>query len=190
LTVRPKIENEETLRRDMSLVGRPAPDFHSLKSTKNPVKLDAPVSLDDYAGRWLVLLFYPGDFNYVCASEMLAFSRSAPDFEDLGADLLAISTDGVGTHQRWLDTELGRLNFPLASDPELACARHYGVLLDDEVQRGLFIIDPHGIVRYEVVHGIHTGRSVEEVSRVLKALVGDVHCPANWHPGEPALLAV
>ena len=62
----------------MSLVGRPAPGFEQLPSTKNVTRLDEPVSLGDYAGRWLVLLFYPADFSPISPSELIAFSRSAP----------------------------------------------------------------------------------------------------------------
>jgi peroxiredoxin (alkyl hydroperoxide reductase subunit C) len=175
----------------MSLVGRPAPGFTQLPSTKNVTRLDEPVALSDYAGRWLVLLFYPADFSSVSPSELLAFSRSAPEFAELDADVLAISTDGVHCHQAFIEFVLGRVNFPLASDPTLAVSRAYGVLREDEgiAQRALFIIDPDGMVRYEVVHDLDTGRSVEEVARVLRALGTDALCGADWHPGVPGLLA-
>ncbi len=174
----------------MSFVGRPAPEFAGLPSTKNPIHLDEPVSLTDFAGRWLTLLFYAADFSPVCPSEMLAFSRAAPEFEELGSELLAVSTDGVHAHQAFIEFVLGRLNFPLASDPTHQVSRDYGVLREDEgvAQRALFIIDPDGFVRYEVVHTLDTGRNVEEVLRVLRALVSGTHCPANWRPGERALL--
>src|SRR5947209_1073243 len=112
----------------MSFVGRPAPSFECLPSTKNPTALDEPVSLSDYAGKWLVLLFYPADFSLVPPSEMLAFSRAAPDLEELGAEVLAVSTDGIYCHQAWIEFSLGRLNFPLASDATLRVSRDYGVL--------------------------------------------------------------
>lgn len=175
----------------MSLVGRPAPGFEQLPSTKNVTRLDEPVSLGDYAGRWLVLLFYPADFSPIAPSELIAFSRSAPEFEEAGADVLALSTDGVHCHQAFIDFVLGRLNFPLASDTTLAVSRAYGVLLEDEgvAQPALFIVDPSGTVRYEVVHDLDTGRSVEEVTRVLQALSTEGPCGADWHPGVPSLLA-
>jgi peroxiredoxin (alkyl hydroperoxide reductase subunit C) len=128
----------------MSLVGQPAPGFTQLPSTKNATKLDEPVALRDYAGRWLVLVFYPADFSTVAPSELLAFSRHAPDFAEYGAELLAISTDGVFCHQAFLEFVLGRVNFPLASDTTLAVSRAYGVLAEDEgvAQPALFLIDP------------------------------------------------
>ncbi len=175
----------------MSLVGQPAPGFEQLPSTKNVTRLDQPVSLRDYAGRWLVLLFYPADFSSVSPSELVAFSRYAPEFAEAGAEVLAISTDGVHCHQAFIEFVLGRLNFPLASDTTLTVSRAFGVLREDEgvAQRALFIIDPAGTVRYEVVHDLDTGRSVEEVTRVLQALATDLPCGADWHPGVPGLLA-
>ena len=175
----------------MSLVGQPAPGFEHLPSTKNVARLDEPVSLTDYAGRWLVLMFYPADFTAVSPSELLAFSRCAPELQELGAELLAISTDGVFCHQAFIEFVLGRVNFPLASDTTLSVSRAYGILREEEgtAQRALFIVDPGGVVRYEVVHDVDTGRSVEEVARVLAALVSEVPCAADWQPGVPALLA-
>jgi peroxiredoxin (alkyl hydroperoxide reductase subunit C) len=70
-----------------------------------------------------------------------------------------------------MEFHIGHLDFPLASDRSQQVSRAYGVL-DDEGQsaRGVFIIDPEGIVRYEVVHDDRVGRSVDEVQRVLNAL--------------------
>lgn len=174
----------------MSFVGRPAPDFEGMPSTKNPIALDEPVSLSDYAGRWLILLFYPADFSFVDPSEILAFSRHAPEFADHGADVLAVSTDSVYSHQAFIEFVLGRLNFPLASDAAQRVSRAYGVLREDEgvSQRALFIVDPSGTVRYELVHPLDTGRNVEEVERVLQALVSGDRCPAGWQPGERGVL--
>src|SRR5947209_12716000 len=125
----------------MSLVGQPAPGFQQIPSTNNVARLDELVALTEYAGRWLVLLFYPADFASVSPSELLAFSRSAPDFEEAGAEVLAISTDGVHCHQAFIEFVLGQINFPLASDTTFAVSRAYGVLREDDglAQRALFI---------------------------------------------------
>lgn len=173
----------------MSLVGNPAPEF-TMASTKNLETLDEPVALGDYRGKWLVLFFYPADFTFVCPTEVLAFSHRVPDFQEYGAEVLAVSTDGVYCHQAWIEFALGKLQFPLAADTTLQVSRDYGVLLEDEgiAQRGLFIIDPEGVVRYEVVHDLDTGRSVDEVARVLQALSMKAKCPANWQPGDAPLL--
>jgi peroxiredoxin (alkyl hydroperoxide reductase subunit C) len=172
----------------MTLVTKPAPDF-TLASTKNLNTLDEPVSLKDYAGKWLVLFFYPADFTFICPTEILAFSDRVPEFAESGAGVLAVSTDGVYSHQAWIEFALGRLQFPLASDATLQTSRDYGVLIEEEgiAQRGLFIIDPEGVVRYEVVHDMDTGRNVDEVLRVLAALSTAAKCPANWQIGEDNL---
>ena len=172
----------------MALVGKPAPDF-TMASTKNLATLDEPVSLSDYRGGWLVLFFYPADFTFVCPTEILAFSQAVDQFAEAGAQVLAVSTDGVYSHQAWIEFALGKVQFPLASDTTLRVSRAYGVLREEEgvADRGLFIIDPEGTIRYEVVHDDNTGRSVEEVLRVLNALSMAAKCPAGWKPGDATI---
>ncbi|MNR54982.1 Alkyl hydroperoxide reductase subunit C [compost metagenome] len=81
------------------------------------------------------------------------------------------------------------MKFPLVSDFSKETARAYGVL-DDETgaaHRGLFIIDPDGVLRYQVVTDMNVGRSVDETLRVLQALQAGGLCPANWKPGDRTL---
>ena len=172
----------------MSLVGSAAPLF-SLASTKNLDTLDEPVSLEAYRGRWVALVFYPADFTFVCPTEMLAFSAAVGDFDAAESDLIGISTDSVHCHQAWQEFALGKLAFPLAADTSLQVCRDYGVLIESEgvAQRGLFLIDPEGIVRYQVVHYDDVGRSVAEALRVLRALREGERVPADWTPGQPTL---
>jgi peroxiredoxin 2/4 len=106
----------------MSLVGRAAPPF-ALPSTKNLDHLDEAVCLADHRGRWLVLVFYPADFTFVCPTEIMAFSAGAEEFAAEDADLIAISTDSVHCHQAWQEFALGRLAFPLAADVTHAVSR-------------------------------------------------------------------
>lgn len=148
------------------------------------------MSLADYRGRWLVLLFYPLDFTFVCPTEIMAFSRRVADFRALDAELLAVSTDSVYSHQAWIEFVLGPVGFPVASDITRQVSRAYGVL-DEEAgvaRRGLFIVDPEGVVRHQVVHAEEVGRSVDEVLRVLAALRTGELCPADWRPGSPTLI--
>lgn len=174
----------------MPLVGSPAPYFE-MPSTKNLDTLEEPVRLSDYRGKWLVLFFYPLDFTFVCPTEILAMNDRYEDFKDLGAEILGVSIDSVYSHRAWINTPrdqngLGGLKFPLASDITKRVARSYGVLLEDEgiALRGLFIIDPEGKVRYQVVHELNVGRSVDETLRVLQALQTGELCGANWEPGQ------
>jgi peroxiredoxin (alkyl hydroperoxide reductase subunit C) len=174
-------------------VGRPAPDFE-MPSTKNIEKLNEPVKLSDYRGKWLVLLFYPLDFTFVCPTELIAFSDRYDDFQQVGADVLGVSTDSVYSHRAWLQTPRDKngvqgLRFPLASDITKSVSRDYGVLVEDKgvALRGLFVIDPEGILRYKVVHDLNIGRSVEETLRVIRALQTGGLCPAEWRPGQETL---
>jgi peroxiredoxin (alkyl hydroperoxide reductase subunit C) len=151
-------------------VGKPAPDFR-MTTTKDLNTLDHEATLAEYEGKWLVLFFYPADFTFVCPTEVLAFNAAVPTFAQHNAELLGVSTDGVFSHVAWMEFHIGQLDFPLASDRAQDVSRAYGVL-DEKGQsaRGVFVIDPEGIVRYEVVHDDRVGRSVEEVLRVLTAL--------------------
>jgi serine/threonine protein kinase/peroxiredoxin len=125
---------------------------------------------------------------------LTAVSGRITEFRGRGCDVLGVSTDPVATHERWLGTPpaqggLGGVNFPLAGDDDGAACRAYGVYLERQrvALRGLFLIDPNGVLQYQVVHGMTVGRSVEEVLRVLDALQMGGMCPAERRRGEPGL---
>src|SRR6516165_7297133 len=116
------------------------------------------------------------------------------EFHDRGCDVLGISTDPIATHQRWLKASpaeggLGALNFPLASDEDGAVCRAYGVYLERQrvALRGLFLIDPNGVLQYQVVHSLTVGRNTDEVLRVLEGLQLGGLCAAERRLGEPVL---
>src|SRR6266481_6024235 len=79
-------------------VGQPAPDFN-MASTKDIETLKENVKLSDYKGKWLILLFYPLDFTFVCPTELTAFSDRYEDFQGIGADIIGLSTDSVFSHR-------------------------------------------------------------------------------------------
>jgi len=174
-------------------VGQPAPSF-DMPSTKNIEKLNENVQFDDYKGRWLVLLFYPLDFTFVCPTELTSFSDRYEDFEGIGAAVIGVSTDSVHSHRAWLKTPRDKggvegLRYPLASDITKTVARDYGVLIEDKgvALRGLFVIDPEGTLRYAVVHDLNVGRSADETLRVIQALQTGGLCQADWRPGQETL---
>jgi peroxiredoxin (alkyl hydroperoxide reductase subunit C) len=163
-------------------IGKPAPDF-TMTTTKDPSTLEDEASLRDYRGRWLILFFYPADFTFVCPSEVLAFNAAVPTLAERNAELLGVSTDSVFAHIAWMEFHIGNLDFPLASDQSHTISRRYGVLEENgQSARGIFIIDPEGVVRYEVVHDDRVGRSVEEVLRVLDALQTQGRTFAKYEP--------
>jgi alkyl hydroperoxide reductase subunit AhpC len=156
----------------MLTVGDRLPQFR-LKATVSTDLNNAFADIDNdtYRGKWLVLFFYPADFTFVCPTEVLAFNSAVPAFAEKNAQLLGVSTDSVFSHVAWMEFHIGQLAFPLASDRTQEVSERYGVLdASGQSARGVFIIDPEGIVRYEVVHDDRVGRSVEEVLRVLGSL--------------------
>lgn len=171
-------------------VGQKAPDF-SMATTKHLEELDHVARLADYRGKWLVMFFYPLDFTYVCPTEIRGFNSRLADFQAINADILGVSTDSIFSHRAWVkasqsDGGLGGLAYPLASDMTKQVSRDYGVLIEDKgfALRGLFIIDPEGVLRYQVVTDENVGRSVDETLRVLQALQTGGLCPIDWHPGD------
>ncbi len=180
-----------------ALVGNQAPEF----------KLDAvqdgqfkTIGLDDYKGKWLVLFFYPLDFTFVCPTELLAFSDRVDEFQKAGAEVAAPSIDSKFTHLAWTEKPrdaggIQGLKFPLLSDLTKSLAVDYGVLCEENgvALRGLFIIDPDGVVQHSTINNLAVGRSVDETLRVLEAFQfvrenGEV-CPANWKPGSDSMKA-
>ncbi len=175
------------------LVGSEAPDFN-LEAVHNSQFVN--VGRDDYKGKWLVVFFYPLDFTFVCPTEILAFSDRIGEFHELGADVVGVSIDSKFTHLAWTNTPrdsggIQGLKYPLISDLKKQMAIDYGVLGDAVALRGLFIIDPDGVIQHATVNNLAVGRSVDETLRVLKAFQfvrehGEV-CPANWQPGEASM---
>ena len=178
---------------EIAKVGKPAPDF-DLRSTKNLETLGENVKLSDYAGKWLILLFYPLDFTLLCPTELTAFSDRIEEINGIGAEVLGVSTDSVFSHKAWINTPRDRhgvegLNFPLASDAGGRISAKYNILVEEAniALRGLFIINPEGILQYSVVHAINIGRSVDETLRVLQGLQTGGMCAADWKPGQENL---
>lgn len=174
-------------------VGKPAPDF-TMKTTADMETLSSTASLSDYKGKWLVMFFYPLDFTFVCPTEITAMSDAYDEFLKLGADVLGVSTDSVYSHRAWLQTPreqngIAGVRFPIASDITKEVSRKYGVLIEEEgiALRGLFIIDPDGVLQYSVINSLSVGRSVAETLRVLQAIQTGELCPANWKPGDKTL---
>ncbi|MEW9672655.1 peroxiredoxin [Ammoniphilus sp. 3BR4] len=175
------------------LVGNKAPYFE-METALGDGKEFGKVTLSDYQGKWLVLFFYPLDFTFVCPTEITALSDAAQEFAELDTEILGVSTDSKFSHRAWINMSreengLGKLNFPLASDITKKVAQDYGVLIEEEgiALRGLFIIDPEGELKYQVVNHNDIGRSVDETLRVLQAIQSGGLCPANWKPGDQTL---
>lgn len=175
------------------MIGLKAPYF-KMKKVDGDGENFGTVTLDDYKGKWLIMFFYPLDFTFVCPTEIIGFNDRIEEFKKLNAEVLGVSTDSEHSHKAWINLSrdkggIGKLEFPLASDMTQQVARDYGVLIEEEgiALRGLFIIDPDGMLRYSVIHELNVGRSVDETLRVLQALKSGGLCPIDWKPGDKPL---
>ncbi|MDK9718085.1 MAG: peroxiredoxin [Trichlorobacter sp.] len=178
-----------------TLVTKTAPDF-----TADAVMADnsfGQVTLSGYQGKYVYLLFYPLDFTFVCPSEILAFNKKLDEFKSKNCELLSISIDSKFTHLAWKNTKIedggiGQVQFPMVADLNKEITKAYGIEHPASVAlRGLFLIDPKGVVRHCVINDLSLGRSVDEALRMLDALqFTDTHgevCPANWKQGDEAM---
>ena len=176
------------------LVGKAAPDFTAAAVLASGDIVEDFNLKSHLKGSYGLVFFYPLDFTFVCPTEITALSDKASEFAEFDAEILGCSTDSVHSHWAWLNTPrekngIAGTAFPLVADYTKDVARAYGVL--DEAsgvaQRGLFIIDPEGVLKYAVVTDDNVGRSVEETIRVLQALQTGGLCPAEWEPGKQLL---
>lgn len=169
----------------------PAPDFRGTAVVDGQFK---EISLRDFAGKYLVLFFYPLDFTFVCPTEVIAFNDRANEFKALNAELVAVSVDSHFSHLAWVNTPrknggLGtETKLPILSDLKKTIAASYGCLTSNEdiALRALYIIDTKGVIRQITINDLPVGRSVDETLRLIKAFqFADEHgevCPANWQP--------
>jgi len=176
-------------------VQKPAPDFKSNAVVDGQFK---EIQLSDYKGKYLVLFFYPLDFTFVCPTEIIAFSDRINEFKKLDTEVIGVSVDSHFSHLAWINTPrkqggLGEMKYPLLADLTKQISKDYGVLLEDAgiALRGLFIIDPKGIVRQITINDLPVGRSVDETLRLVEAFQfvdkhGEV-CPANWKKGSATI---
>ena len=146
--------------------------------------------LTTFRGEWVVLVFYPRDFTFVCPTELHAFAQLEEEFAEAGAEIVAISTDSYWSHKAWYETHpaLADASYAVAADTTHALTQAYGVLADDgSALRATFVIDPEGVVRHATVSDQNVGRNPEETLRVLQALQTGQLCPVSWRPGQPTL---
>jgi peroxiredoxin Q/BCP len=145
-------------------VGDKAPAFEL------PATGGATISLADFAGKAVVLVFYPGDDTAVCTKQLTSYSRELDAFESLNAQVLGISAQSIESHEMFAGKQ--GLNFPLLADTDKAVAALYGTLGPlGFARRSVFIIDKHGVIRYahRAIAGL-TYRPVSELVEVLSAL--------------------
>lgn len=194
------------------LVGKDAPDFTAVAVMADG-SINENFSLSDYAGKEIVLFFYPLDFTFVCPSELIAFDHRIKEFEARGVQVIGCSVDSQFSHVAWRNTPvnqggIGPVAYPLVADITKTIAADYDVLMgnmtveDDEgdqyhllggdvALRGSFLIDKAGKVRHQVINDLPLGRNVDEMLRMIDTLQfteehGEV-CPAGWNKGDKGM---
>ena len=174
-------------------INKQVPRFRAQALVGNEAK---SISLDEYRGKWVILVFYPADFTFICPTELGDLADKYPQFQQIGAEILSISTDTVFVHKAWKDNSetIRKINFPMVADPTGMICQAFGTYIPEEglSLRGTFIIDPDGILKAYELHDNSIGRSSDELLRKIKAAQfvrehGDQVCPANWQPGKDTL---
>ncbi|WP_045857488.1 alkyl hydroperoxide reductase subunit C [Teredinibacter purpureus] len=155
-----------------------------------------PVSSDDLAGKWSVVMFYPADFTFVCPTELGDMADYYAQLQEMGVEVYSVSTDTHFTHKAWHDSSdtISKIDFPMIGDPTGAITRNFGVMIEADglALRGTFVINPEGEIKVSEVHDLGIGRSAKELVRKIQAAQyvaehdGEV-CPAAWQPGEETL---
>jgi peroxiredoxin (alkyl hydroperoxide reductase subunit C) len=178
----------------MIKVGQPVPEFKMAAYQDDEIK---DLALSDYKGKWLVLMFYPADFTFVCPTELEDMAALYPQFKEAGAEVISVSTDTAFVHKAWHDESeaIGKVEYPMGADPTGTVSKLFDVYIEEEglALRGTFIIDPDGVLKTAEVHDLGIGRSAAEALRKLEAAKfvhenGDQVCPANWTPGADTLV--
>lgn len=185
-------------KRQQAVIRKEAPQFTGMAFWNGEFK---KISLNDFAGKYVVLFFYPLDNTFVCPTEIVAFNDSAKEFEKINTQLIACSIDSHFSHREWAlkprnEGGLNPVNIPMLSDLSQNIAKDYGVRVTDEdlegvALRGTFVIDKKGVLRHSSVNDLPVGRNVDEVLRIVRAFQhvdehGEV-CHATWTPGKSGM---
>ena len=146
--------------------GTPAPAF-TLHATP-----DQSLSLDEFRGRAVVLVFYPADWSAVCGDQIALYNQILPEFRKLGAEVLGISVDGVWSHAAYAAEK--HIHFPLLADfePKGAVAKQYGAYREQDgyCERALFVIDAEGVVRWSYCSPVGVNPGADGILEALEAL--------------------
>ena len=178
-------------------IGDVVPDFTI--ETFDPTKTDfADVTLESIKKKkkWTVLFFYPGDFTFVCPTELADLAKVHRELKDLGAEVISISTDSKYAHLGWSQAErlLKNVKYLMGSDPTGKISRLFGVYDEQSgmALRGTFMINPDGKLVGSEINYFNVGRDTDELLRKMKANVYVAEhpnevCPAKWEEGDKTL---
>lgn len=179
-----------------TLINKKAPSFQAPAVMPDGSTKD--ISLDDYSGQYVALVFYPKDFTFVCPSELIALDNKIGELEKRNCVVLGVSMDDAETHAKWRKTPvddggIGELKYPLVADDAKKLSEAYDVVHGDSglSYRATFLIDKDGTVQSATHNNLPLGRNMDELIRMIDALQfheehGEV-CPAGWEPGKAGM---
>ncbi|MGC8730258.1 MAG: peroxiredoxin [Candidatus Micrarchaeia archaeon] len=159
------------------------------------------VMLPSKEKKWTILTFYPGDFTFVCATDIEELMKRYEDFKKNNAEIYTISTDSIYSHKAWVETSprVKLSAIPMLEDFKKEITKSMGFLNDSTgaARRGVVIVDPEGVVQYLAVFNDALGKDVDHIYNAFlglkylyehKAAAGHACIiPANWKPGKPAM---
>jgi alkyl hydroperoxide reductase subunit AhpC len=188
----------------MLQLGSVAPDFEA-ETTEGRIRFHEWVG-----DSWAVLFSHPKDFTPVCATELGSVAELKPEFDRRGVKLIGLSVDPLDRHHAFADdieeTQGHRPNYPLIADGDYAVSKLYGMLpaetsgdplertpADNQTVRSVFVIAPDKTIRLYLAYPMTTGRSFDELLRVIDSLQltakHKVSTPANWKQGDDVIIA-
>ncbi|GAA0452466.1 peroxiredoxin [Alkalibacillus silvisoli] len=185
--------SEENQQFQLPRIGDKAPSFEA-KTTHGQI------SLEDYKGSWVVLFSHPADFTPVCTTEFVSFQSIYPQLRELNTELLGLSIDSVQSHIAWARNIEENFNveieFPVIADLDQQVAKKYGMIHPNdsgtETNRAVFVIDDQQVVKSIIYYPLTTGRNMDEIVRLVKALQTtaehQVSTPADWKPGDKVIV--
>ncbi|MBF8435613.1 peroxiredoxin [Halanaerobiaceae bacterium Z-7014] len=149
----------------------------------------------DFEGKWFVLFSHPADFTPVCTTEFVAFQKRYEEFEKLNTELIGLSIDQVFSHIKWVEwinDEIGEeIKFPVIADDRGKVADKLGLVAPNKgtnTVRGVYIVDPKGVIRAILLYPQELGRNMDEIVRMIKGFQVNekegVAIPANWPNNE------
>ena len=179
----------------MSLrLGDTAPDFTQESS-------EGPISFHKWLGdSWGVLFSHPADFTPVCTTELGLTAKLKDEFAKRNVKVIALSVDPVDSHKKWIndinETQNTKVNFPIIADADRKVSTLYDMIHPNAsataTVRSLFVIDPKKVIRLIITYPASTGRSFDEVLRVIDSLqlteYHSVATPGNWKNGDDVVI--
>lgn len=176
-------------------LGDKAPNFTAQSSEGN-------IDFYEYLGDgWGILFSHPADYTPVCTTELGTVAKYKEAFEKRNAKVLALSVDGLESHQGWIkdinETQQTTVNFPIIADEDRKVSELYDMIHPNadsqHTVRSVFVIGPDKTIKLIITYPASTGRNFDELLRVIDSLqltaYHKVATPANWQHGEEVVIS-